>query len=390
MKRLSKLVFLVFAQFAVTSIWFAGNAIYPEIQARSGFLFDISPRLTIAVQLGFIVGTLVYAVGMIPDRFSPSRVFLVSSICASLANLFILNDLSFWVLFVSRFFVGFFLAGIYPVGMKIASDWFKKGLGNALGFLVGALVIGSAFPHYMKGNDLLVSWHDVVYFTSFLAIMGGVIVFYLVGDGPNKRPAKAFSARVFVRMFKNRMLKRAAFGYLGHMWELYAFWAFIPTIIGYFNAVNEQAINVFHWSFLVIAIGAFGCVVGGVLSRRLGSCRVAFFSMLMSATCGVISLFFFGFHPIVFLTILSIWGLSVVADSPQFSSVISDYADSAYLGSTLTIVNCLGFSLTIISIELLDQLVQHSLNWYWVLAIGPVLGLIPTGKIAFRKNFPAL
>ncbi len=384
-KSFKTLTFLVFAQFAVTSLWFAGNAIYPDIQEAFGFAFNITPKLTIAVQLGFITGTLVYAIGMIPDRFSPAKVFLISSLLASFTNLLIIFGLPFLGLFASRFLVGFFLAGIYPVGMKIASDWFRKDLGNALGFLVGALVLGTAFPHFIKANTLLFSWHVVVYATSLLAIIGGLAVFYLVGDGPDRKPAQAFSGRVFLEIFKNKMFRQAALGYFGHMWELYAFWAFVPAIIRHYNQTNEQSVNLSIGSFLIISVGGLGCVVGGVLSKHLGSGRVAFFSLLVSASCGALSLIFFKSDPMIFLVFLTLWGFTVVADSPQFSTLVAGHADSRYIGSALTIVNCLGFAITILSIQLLDQLLQTG-PWYWVLALGPILALIPTGKLAFTSK----
>lgn len=384
------LIKLIVAQFAATSLWFAGNAIYADVQVARGILQEITPTLTIAVQVGFIIGTLVYAIWMIPDRYSPAKVFLVSGILAAFSNLLMLLDFPLWGLFFSRFLVGFFLAGIYPVGMKIASDWYKKNLGSALGFLVGALVLGTSFPHFLKARTTGLPWELVVMGTSLLALLGGFLVYFFVGDGPNRKKAAQFSFGVFKGMFKNQMFNRASFGYFGHMWELYAFWAFVPLMISFFNSKNGIVGSSSFYSFLVIAIGALGCVVGGLLSKKYGSCRIAFFAMLTSALCALSSGFIFGFSPELFLAILMIWGFAVIADSPQFSSVIADYADPRYLGSALTIVNSIGFALTVLSIELMDRLSFMEEKRFWFLAIGPILGLIPTGKIAFRKNFPKL
>lgn len=381
---------VVIAQFAATSLWFSGNAIYPILQLELGFNYEIAPKLTIAVQLGFIIGTLVYAIFMIPDRYAPSKVFFGSALSAAASNLVILFFQNYSTLFSSRLLIGFFLAGIYPVGMKIVKDWYPQGTGKSLGYLVGALVLGTSLPHFIKSQSLGVSWTFVIISTSVLAVIAGLIILLLVGDHPHRKQASAFSFKAFLSLFTNRMTNRASFGYFGHMWELYAFWAFVPLIITWFNEHNDLAINQSLWTFVIIGVGSVGCVVGGYLSRQLGSCRVSFFAMLFSGLCGVLSIFFFSFGPTLFLAIMLCWGFFVIMDSPQFSSVIADYAESRYLGSTLTIVNCIGFAITIGSIRMIEQLVQGDGNYFWVLAIGPILGLFPTGKVAFRKSFPQL
>ena len=235
---------LVLSQFAATSVWFAGNAIYPDLQQQLALDFDITPMLTIAVQLGFISGTLLYAVYMIPDRFSPARVVMVSASLAALFNVVLIFSPPFWFMFVSRFLVGVFLAGVYPVGMKIASDWYPKHLGHALGFLVGALVIGTSFPHLIKTFSLGLSWQWVLVITSMLAIGSGLIIQFGIGDGPNRKQGKEFSFSVFLKLFQNKMFNRASLGYFGHMWELYTFWAFAPLLLIYFNESNGTSLNV--------------------------------------------------------------------------------------------------------------------------------------------------
>ncbi|MEO1054751.1 MAG: MFS transporter [Bacteroidota bacterium] len=388
--KLHILPIIILSQFAATSLWFAGNAIYPTLQTELGFSFEIAPQLTIAVQLGFILGTLLYAIFMIADRFSPSKVFLVSAILAALANMLILIPMPFWGIYASRLLTGFFLAGIYPVGMKIASDWFPRKLGNALGFLVAALVLGTSFPHLIRFYSMDLPWKVVIITTSVIAVSGGLATAFLVGDGPHRKVSKQFSFSVFFKMFSNKMFNRASFGYFGHMWELYAFWAFLPAILTYISEQNEQYLNVSIWSFAIVAVGGVGSAVGGLYAKRFGSCRVAFFSMLMSALCALSFLFMANLSINVIMALLFVWGFFVVADSPQFSSVIADYADKTLLGSALTIVNCIGFLITILSIELMERLASMGPTRFWILAIGPLLGLIPTGKIAFRKNFPAL
>jgi MFS family permease len=320
---------------------------------------------------------------MIPDRYSPARVFFVSAILASAANASIFLFKAYEGLFLSRFLVGFFLAGIYPVGMKIVTDWNQRGVGRALGYLVGALVLGTALPHFINSQSMQVSWRLVIGITSALAVLAGVIVLFLVGDGPYRQKSSAFDPQVFRVILRNRNIRDAALGYFGHMWELYAFWALIPVIIRAYNLRQGLDLDVSLWSFFVIGIGALGCVTGGILSLRAGSARVAFTAMLISGLCCILSLLSFSFPPFLFLTFLLIWGFTVIMDSAQFSSLVAQYSEKRYLGSALTIVTSLGFATTIVSIRIMDWLLQDEGNYYWVLALGPLLALIPMGRMAF-------
>lgn len=377
---------LVLSQFAATSVWFAGNAIYPDIQGLFEVPFDITPKLTIGVQLGFISGTLSYAIWMIPDRFSPSKVFLVSAFLAALFNILLIVPMSFWMVFVSRFLVGFFLAGVYPVGMKISSDWFSKGLGNALGFLVGALVLGTSFPHLIKVFTFGFSWQSVIFTTSALAILSGLTVKLGIGDGPNRKKAKKFSIKALGQIFQNTQFRRSAFGYFGHMWELYTFWAFTPLLITLFNEACGESLSVSWWSFLIIGVGSLGSILGGLYSGRFGSDRVAFFALSISMLCGLFSWTLFSLPIAVFILVLIVWGFFVIMDSPQFSTIVAQYAPPEFIGSALTIVNCIGFGLTIFSLEVTDRLASWGEYRFVILAIGPILGLIPTGKLVWRKS----
>ncbi len=377
------LALIVIAQLSATSLWFSGNPVYQVLQSELHLNYDITASLTIAVQLGFILGTLVYSIGMIPDRYSPARVFFVSAILASAANASILLFKAYEGLFLSRFLVGFFLAGIYPVGMKIVTDWNQQGVGRALGYLVGALVLGTALPHFINSQSMLVSWRTVIGITSTMAVLAGVIVLFLVGDGPFRQKSAAFDPQVFRIILGNRNIRDAALGYFGHMWELYAFWALIPVIIRAYNLRQGLELDVSLWSFFVIGIGALGCVTGGNLSVRAGSARVAFVAMLISGLCCILTLLSFSFPPFLFLTFLLIWGFTVIMDSAQFSSLVAQYSEKQYLGSALTIVTSLGFATTIVSIRIMDWLLRGGENYYWVLALGPLLALIPMGRMAF-------
>ena len=274
--------------------------------------------------------------------------------------------------------VGFFLAGIYPVGMKIAADYFEKGLGAALGFLVGALVLGTAFPHLLKGLDLNFSWKIVLWCTSGLAIIGGAIVGFFVPDGPFHKINSKFELSLLPKLSRINALKSAASGYFGHMWELYTFWAFVPMLIIFFREKGVIQSSDSLLSFFVIAIGAVSCAVGGIIAERVGSKKVAQFALLGSGICCLLVMLVAGTPSWVWIGLLLIWGMLITADSPQFSTLVAQSVPAEYRGTALTLVNSMGFAISILSI----QLAQFLLKWIEIdkilglLFIGPLLGII--------------
>ena len=381
-KQHSRLILpvIVVAQFLSTSIWFAGNSIVSDIVRIFQFNPGFVAHLTSVVQFGFITGTLVFALFTIADRFSPSLVFFVSAIVAALFNLaIILPGIHSTGLLVFRFLTGFFLAGIYPVGMKIASDYYQKGLGKSLGFLVGALVLGTAFPHFIKTITAGLPWRYVIFYTSALSAAGGLILLLLVPDGPYRKQGPQLNISACLSGFANKNFRAAAFGYFGHMWELYAFWAFVPAMLTiYKNHFPQVDVNVPFWSFLIIGSGAIACICSGILSQYFGVKRIAAISLSLSCLCCFLSPLFLVSSFTVLIIFLLFWGIVVVADSPLFSTMVAQNAPEESRGTSLTIVNCIGFSITIISIQLINVLSAHvnSSYLYMVLAIGPVFGLI--------------
>jgi MFS family permease len=372
---------IILSQFFCTSLWFAGNAILPDILLSYHLEPDFLGHLTSAVQFGFITGTLVFALFTISDRFSPSLVFLASSLLAALFNLGVsIDGAGAPGLLAFRFFTGFFLAGIYPVGMKIASDYFQKGLGLSLGFLVGALVLGTAFPHLLKNFTTHLPWKYVIYATSFLSAAGGLLMWLLVPDGPFRKAGQKLNLSAFAKGFKDKNLRSAALGYFGHMWELYTFWAFVPVMLASFNNLHpESSLNVSLLSFLIIALGGVACVAGGYLSKFYGTKNIAAIALGLSCLCCLSSpVFLFGDSVIAFLIFLFFWGLAVIADSPLFSTLVAQNAPEESRGTSLTIVNCIGFSITIFSIQLTNLILTNfnSHFTYLLLALGPLLGLI--------------
>ena len=379
---------IIFAQFAGTSLWFAGNAILKDLQIDWQLPSDALASITSAVQLGFILGTFLFALLSVADRFKPSRVFFVCAIIGALLNVSItIIPPSYFLLLATRFLTGLFLAGIYPVGMKIASDWYGGKLGKALGYLVGALVIGTAIPHLINYSGSQLSWTYVLITTSLLAIIGGLSMLLLVDDGPFRKIRSKFSPRQVKTVFKNKAFRSAAFGYFGHMWELYTFWAFVPVILHYYNVTQQQQINVSLWSFIVIGVGAIASALGGIYSIKYGSAKSAFVFLLISGICCLLSPLFFELPPVAFLLLLTLWGFAVVGDSAQFSSLNAQTAPPQLIGTALTIVVSIGFLITIPSIQLLSYLdsIMETKWIFLVLIIGPLFGLINTQFLLKKK-----
>jgi len=372
---------IVISQFFCTSLWFAGNAIMGDMAKQLHLEPAYLAYLTSAVQSGFIAGTLIFAILSIADRFSPSRVFFVCAMIAALVNLVVsFNGLTTPLLIAIRFLTGFFLAGIYPVGMKIASDHYQQGLGKSLGFLVGALVLGTAFPHLLKSVTVNLPWRYVIFSTSTLATLGGIAMILFVPDGPYRKAGQKLNFGGFLQSFRDSKFRSAAFGYFGHMWELYAFWVFVPVMLAAYKVNHPDiSLNIPFLSFLVIASGSLACVLSGLLSQKIGVKRMAIIALALSCLCCLLSPLILGNASIVILLVfLFIWGMAVIADSPLFSTMVAQNAPQEWRGTSLTIINCIGFAITIVSIQLVNALrtATNESYIYALLAIGPILGLI--------------
>ena len=367
---------LVLAQFAGTSLWFAVNAVMPDLQQQMGWPASAVGRLTSALQLGFIVGTLVFALLAIADRFSARRVFLFCALAGALCTLgAMMRIASFTELLLWRAATGFFLAGIYPVGMKIASQWFPKGLGVALGWLVGALVLGSASAHGIRALSAELPWSTVMISVALLAAAGGLILFMAIPEPPNNTVnTKKLEMQALATIWTDWRVRASVLGYFGHMWELYTFWVLVPLILA--TQLNGQALS--FAAFGVLGIGAVGCIGGGWLAKRWGSARVATLQLSMSGICCLLAPWLMSAPLIWFLLWLAIWGITAAGDSPQFSTLTASNAPKHAVGSVLTLTNCMGFALSIVSIELFTSLAQEHqlaslLPW---LGIGPLLGVL--------------
>jgi MFS family permease len=377
--RWRTLVLLSLAELFGMSLWFSASAVVPALRAEWALSEATAGWLTIAVQLGFVCGTLLSAFLNLPDIISVRHLFAASALAGALAN----AGLGAYSHGPSsaiplRFLTGLFLAGVYPPGMKIMASWFRTSRGMALGVLVGALTLGKASPYLVNGLGSA-NWRQNILFISLLAILAGLIVLLFVDDGPHALPAAKFDWKQAAAVFKNRGVRLASFGYFGHMWELYAMWLWIPVMIRASLSLSKEAPAFAELaSFLVIGCGALGCVAAGLLADRIGRTVVTSWAMVISGSCCLLIGFLFGGNPILLLIVAAVWGASVVADSAQFSACVTELGDPRYVGTALTMQTCVGFLLTTISIELIPYLVK-AVGWRYAfaaLAPGPVFGVL--------------
>jgi MFS family permease len=376
------LFLLSLAELLAMSLWFTGTAVLPQVKALWHSGLGLVAWLTIAVQIGFSLGALAFAVFNVSDIYSPISVFVVSAIAAAAANAAFVwaapNPLAAILL---RGATGFFLAGVYPVGMKIIAGWFQRGRGLALGIMIGALTVGSAVPHAVNSVGGI-AWRGVVLFGSLLAIIGALVVAVAVREGPFAMPASRLDMSQVTQIVRNRRLRLANLGYLGHMWELYSMWGWIAVILSaaWSKPQFESA------AAAAIAIGAVGCIWAGRASdrmqdsadsKRVGQrARVTIIAMAASATCCILAALTFH-RPLLLIIVSLIWGIAIIADSAQFSAIISEVSDKSYVGTALTLQTALGFLLTAVAIQTI-AFIAGGYGWRWALAsmaVGPVLGI---------------
>jgi len=384
------LITLALAEVLTLSLWFSASAVVPALKAEAG-ISDVQASLyTSAVSIGFVIGTLTSALLTLPDRVAPIRLFALSALTGAAANAAILFvDPSSFLVILFRFVTGMCMAGVYPVGMKLASSWSKGDTGFLVGLLVGALTIGSALPHLFNVAGG-VDWRFTIAAASMAAVLGALLIAQSK-PGPGLAPAVPFNPAAMLDAWRNRPLRLANMGYFGHMWELYAMWGWIGVYLAASFTESGLPAPVF-WAgaatFCVIAAGGIGSMAGGLFADRMGRTTLTIAAMTISGLCAATVGFLYGGLPLLMLALCIVWGITVVADSAQFSSCVIELADPRYVGTMLTVQTCIGFSLTLLTIHALPVF-AGSVGWQWAmapLAIGPALGVI---AMAFLRKDPA-
>lgn len=389
------LILLSLAELLAMSLWFTGTAVLPQVTAMWHSGLALGSWLTIAVQIGFSLGAITFALFNIPDIFSPIKVLVVSSLAAAAANTaFAFIAAKPLPAILLRGATGFFLAGVYPVGMKIIAGWFQRGRGLALGVMIGALTVGSAVPHAVNSLGGI-DWRGVVLLGSAQAVIGAMIVALAVHEGPYAMPQSRLDPAQMLEIVRNRRVRLANFGYLGHMWELYSMWGWIAVIVagsaGWPRMKYEMA------AAMAIGIGAIGCIWAGAASDRLQDrdessrvaqrARVTIIAMAGSAACCVLAAMVFH-RPFLLVPLSLVWGVAVIADSAQFSTIISEVSDKSYVGTALTCQVALGFLLTAAAIRAMAAIAGHY-GWQTALAamaIGPLLGIWAMSGLVDKKQ----
>jgi MFS family permease len=354
--------------------WFSASAVVPQLRTEWSLSSTGAAWLTIAVQLGFVAGALTSSVLNLADVFSPRSVILAGSLGAGAANVLLAVAGGAGLGIPLRVATGFFLAGVYPPALKLMATWFRSGRGLALGTIVGALTLGSALPHLVNGLGGL-DWRTVIYATSALTLVGGLLARFGVDDGPFPFPPAVFDPHQARFVFANRGVRLASLGYFGHMWELYAMWAWFVV---FFRAAHGPGEGAAYATFAVIGAGALGCITGGLLGDRWGRPETTAAMMVASGSCALVIGLVAQWSAWLVLAVGLVWGFTVVADSAQFSTIVTELADQAYVGTALTLQLAAGFTLTVATIWLIPVL-EHDVGWKWAfafLAPGPALGTI--------------
>ncbi|OIJ15587.1 MFS transporter [Anaerobacillus arseniciselenatis] len=385
--RCYALFWISIAQLFALSLWFSATVIIPDLKLN-WTLSPISEALiTASVPLGFIFGAFFSAYFGLADRFNARKIFALSAIIGAAINGLLIFSSSALIAILLRFFTGVTLAGVYPIAVKLLALWFPKKRGLAIGILIAALTLGSALPHFIVIFFANFHWQSVIITSSLMAIFASVIMYFIVKDAPTKAKKTVVSLKLLKEVVKNKPVMLANYGYFGHMWELYAMWTWLPafftaSFFAFSNEVNPALIALS--SFLSIGVaGAIGCIVGGYYADKIGRSRLTVIAMFVSGLCAILIGFTFGQATWITIVVAMVWGVFVIADSAQFSAAVTDFAEGEYIGTALTFQMCIGFAVTIVTIQIIPLLASY-IGWQWVfslLSIGPFFGILSMLKL---------
>jgi MFS family permease len=369
------LALLAFALVLSMSTWFSASAVVPQLRDEWDLSRGETAWLTIAVQLGFVAGALLSSVGNVADVLPVRRVILLGAAGAAGANALVAVAEGPLSALPLRALTGFFLAAVYPPAFKLMATWFQRGRAFALGTLAGAIAVGSALPHLVNGVGGL-DWQYVVVTTSLLTLAGGVIAWRFVPEGPFPFPPAVLDPRQIGLVFRNRGVRLASLGYFGHMWELFAMWAWF--LLFFRDGHGASGTAAAYATFAVIAVGGLGCVAGGLVAERIGRAQTAAIALVVSGACALTIGLLLDAPSWLLVALGLVWGLAVIADSALFSTLVTEYADQAYVGTALALQLAIGFALTVATIWIVPIL-EDGVGWRWAfafLAPGPALGAI--------------